>query len=103
MIICLLKRCEDCRPQPDWFKKSALSLQPLISLRNSLLKRWLHSQCHRDRQRHFVMRRTVASAVKTAKNDWFQQKAREVEDNVMRDVGAWKGVLGTFKEGELVC
>ena len=46
---------EDCHPQPDWFKKSALSFQPLISLQNSLLKRWLHSQCHRDRQRHFVM------------------------------------------------
>jgi len=36
------------------------------------------------------MRRTVASAVKRAKNDWFQWKAREVEDKVMRGVDVWK-------------
>ena len=28
-------------------------------------------------------RRTVANAAKKAKNDWFQQKAKEVEDKVM--------------------
>ena len=34
------------------------------------------------------MRRTVANSVKKAKNDWFQQKAQEVEDKVMKGVGA---------------
>jgi len=63
--------------------RSAPSLQPLISLRNSFFKRWLHSQCHQDRQCYIAMRRTVASAVKRAKNDWFQQKAEEAEDKVM--------------------
>jgi len=48
------------------------------------------------------MRRTVARYVKRAKNDWFQWKVREVEDKVMRGMGAWK-VLGTFKEGGLIC
>ena len=38
------------------------------------------------------MRRTVANSVKKAKNDWFQQKAQEVEDKVMKGVGAWKGI-----------
>ena len=57
---------EDCHQQPDWFKESAPSLQPLISLRNSLFKRWLHSQCHWDRQQYIAMRRTVASAFKRA-------------------------------------
>ena len=38
------------------------------------------------------MRRTVASFVRKAKNDWFQWKAQEVEDKVMRGVGAWKGI-----------
>ena len=37
---------EDCCRQPDWFKDSAAILQPLITLRNALFKRWLHSQCH---------------------------------------------------------
>ena len=38
------------------------------------------------------MRRTVTAAVKKAKNDWFQQKAKEIEGKVMKSaVGdAWK-------------
>ena len=38
------------------------------------------------------MRRTVAKAIKRAKNDWYQWKVREVEDKVMQGVGAWKGI-----------
>ena len=38
------------------------------------------------------MRRTVANSVRKAKNDWFQQKAQEVEDKVMQGVGAWKDI-----------
>ena len=38
------------------------------------------------------MRRTVANSVKKAKNDWFQQKAQEVEDKIMKGVDAWKGI-----------
>jgi len=83
---------EDCRQQLDWFKKSAATLQPLITARNNLFERWLQFQCHQDRQRYVAKRRTVANAVKKPKNDWFQQKAKEVEDKVMRGVGAWKGI-----------
>ena len=38
------------------------------------------------------MRRTVANSVRRAKNDWFEQKAQEVVDKVMRGVGAWKDI-----------
>ena len=60
---------EDCRRQPDWFKDSAAILQPLITSRNALFKRWLHSQYHRDQQYYISMRRTVANSVRKAKND----------------------------------
>jgi len=38
------------------------------------------------------MRRTVAAAVRKTKNDWFQQKAKEVGGKVMKGVvgDAWK-------------
>ena len=37
------------------------------------------------------MRKTVTAAVKKAKNDWFQQKAKDIEDNQNGVVGdAWK-------------
>ena len=71
--------------------------------RNRLFKKWLQSQCHRDRQRYVVKRRTVANAVNKAKNDWFQQKAKEVEDKVMRGMGAWKGIRDIEGGGELDC
>ena len=38
------------------------------------------------------MRRSVANSVRKAKNNWFQQKAQEVEDKVMQGVGAWKDI-----------
>ena len=37
-------------------------------------------------------RREVAREVKRAKNNWFQQKAREVERGMNRGKGAWKGL-----------
>lgn len=37
-------------------------------------------------------RRSVANSVMKAKNDWFQQKAQEVEDKVMQGVGVRKGI-----------
>jgi len=38
------------------------------------------------------MRRTVTAAVRKTKNDWFQQKAKEIEGEVMKSVvgDAWK-------------
>jgi len=59
----------DCRCQPDWYKDSACTLQPLITSRNALFTRWLQSQCHRDYLRYAEMRRTVSAAVRKAKND----------------------------------
>ena len=62
---------KDCRRQPDWYNNSDTTLQPLITSLNALLARWLRSQCHRDRQRYVDMRRSVTTAVRKAKNDWF--------------------------------
>ena len=93
----------DCRHQPDWYKNSAYSLKPLITSRNTLFSQWLRSQCHRDRQRYVEMRTTVTAAVRKAKNDWFQQKAKEIEGKVMKGTvcDAWKYILEIFKEEEL--
>ena len=65
----------DCRRQPDWYKDSACTLQPLITSQNALFTQWHQSQCHRDRQRYAEIK---TAAVKKAKNDWFLQKAKEI-------------------------
>ena len=84
----------DCRRQPDWYKDSFDILQPLITSRNALFARWLQCKGHRIRQRYVDMRRTVTAAVRKAKNDWFQQKAKEIESKVQAGVigDAWKCV-----------
>jgi len=71
---------------------STYSLQPLITSRNTLLAQRLQSQYHWDRQRYVEIRRIVTAAIRKAKNDWFQQKAKEIEGKVMKGaVGdAWK-------------
>jgi len=82
----------DCRRQPDWYKDSVCTLQPQIASRNALFTQWLQSWCHRDRQRYVELRKTVTAAVRKAKNDWFQQKAKEIEGKVMKGLvgDAWK-------------
>jgi len=82
----------DCRRQPDWYKDSAYTLQPLITTRNALFAQWLWFQYHRDRQRYVEMRRVVTAAIRKAKNDWFQEKAKEIEGKVMKGVvgDVWK-------------
>ena len=74
----------DGRRQPDWFRDNSEILKPLLSLQNALFAHWLESQCHQDRQRYVAKRRAVARTVRTIKNDWFQQKAKEVELRILR-------------------
>ena len=81
----------DCQRQPDWYKDSFDILQPLITSRNALFARWLQCKSHWNRQRYVV---TVTAAVRKAKNDWFQQKAKEIDIKVQAGVigDAWKCV-----------
>ena len=84
----------DCGRQPDWYKDSFDILQPLIASCNALFAWWLQCKSHRNRQRYVDMRRTVIAAVRKAKNDWFLQKAKEIESKVQAGVigDAWKCV-----------
>ena len=67
------------RKQPDWFKEKGDQLKEQIDKRNKLFQRWLMSGRNGDRQRYVLQRRSVNSAVKKAKNEWMQEKARAVE------------------------
>ena len=65
----------ETRKQPDWFREKGHL--DLIERSNSLFQRWLWSGKNEDRQRYVVQRREVA--VRKAKNEWLQEKARAVE------------------------
>ena len=67
------------RRQPDWFLENIGELEELIVKRNALFATWLRTRCQRDRQRYVNQRREVAREVKRAKNNWFKQKASEVD------------------------
>ena len=51
-----------------------------ISKRNELFSCWLQSGRNVDRQRYLSQRRSVASAVRSSKNKWLQEKAQSIQD-----------------------
>ena len=84
------------RRQPDWFKESASVLERCIEKRSMLFRRWLRSGRNSDRQKYVAQRKTVAGAVKRAKNDWLQQKAKAVEAWMMSGTLRW-GCLAKYE------
>ena len=64
------------RKQPDWFSVAESFLRPLIDIQNVLFSRWLSSGRDSDRQKYLSQRRHVASAVRSSKIKWLQEKAQ---------------------------
>ena len=85
------------RRQPDWFLESIGQLEELIIKCNTLFATWLRTRCQRDRQRYVNQWREVAWKVKRAKNNWSQQKAREVERGIAWEEGCLEGFEGNSK------
>ena len=67
------------RKQPNWFIAAANTLRPLNDKHNQLFSLWLRSGHHDDRQRYLTQRQCVAIAVRTCKNQWFQDMASSVQ------------------------
>ena len=85
----------ESRRQPDWFKECGPILEELRNKRNMLFGKWLRSGRNSDRQRYIAQRRLVAGAVKRAKNEWLQEKARIVEVGMLSSGSkgnAWKSM-----------
>ena len=77
--------------QPDWFKEKGTLLIELIARMKMLFQRWLRSGQNCDRQRYGLQSREVTKAVKKAKNDWWKEKANEV-DMAMLSGGSHKSM-----------
>ena len=70
-------------------------MRNIIEKRNGLFIRWLRSSRNEDRQRYVAKRGQVNREVRKAKNDWMQEKAREVEVGFMMGKshrGMWKNL-----------
>ena len=67
------------RSQPDWFQESLGQLKPLLTRRNDAYSRWLGSGKQPDLTRLREARGEARRAVRSAKNAWFLEKAKEVE------------------------
>ena len=78
--------------QPGWFQESIEALQPLLVARNAGYSRWLGTGRMEDLSKFQQARSTAKRAIRKAKNDWFQEKAREIEREV------WGGRCGRSLE-----
>ena len=91
----------EVRRQPDWYRDNENVLTASINKRNALFHKWLSSRKNSDRKRYVVQRRLVAKTVKRVKNEWLQNRAREIEAGMLSrgsSAGAWKS-LKDIKKG----
>ena len=85
------------RKQPDWFHQNSKTLEELIVKRNRRFKIWLNSGKSTDRKEYVALRKEVATAIKKAKNDWLQKKAKEIESK-MQSGTSGRGVSNSLKD-----
>ena len=93
------------RLQPDWFKESTEALQPLLRARNAAYSRWLGSGRSEDLIKFKQARSAARKAIRKAKNDWFQEKASEVEKERFGGKKVWKAIreMQRGRRGLLPC
>ena len=70
------------RKQPDWFWQNGKDLEEWTAKQNKHFKEWLNSGKSIDRRKYVAVRQEVARAVKKTKNDWLQEKAKEIESRM---------------------
>ena len=63
----------------------------LIAKRSNHSKQWLNSGKITDRREYVALRQGVAIAVNKDKDDWLQEKAKEIESR-MQSVSSRRGV-----------
>ena len=85
------------RKQPDWFQHNSKDLEELIAKRNKHFKQWLNSGKSTDQREYTAVKQEVARAVKKAKNDWLQDKAKEIESR-MQSGSSRRGVWNSLKD-----
>ena len=63
----------------DWFAEKREVLEGPIKEHNELHAIWLSSKRDINKRRYVAWRRLVAQMVRRAKNEWFEQKAQQME------------------------
>ena len=93
------------RLQPGWLQESIEALQPLLVARNPAYSRWLGTRRPEDLSKFRQARSTAKRAIRKAKNDWFQEKAREIERERFGGKKVWKAIRETQRgrRGLLPC
>ena len=80
---------EHCR-YPDWFPENACKLEPLIRSRNHLYSKWLSTSKESDQQCFAKARSEACRAVRVAKNEGFQGKAKEANHGKFGGKKVWQ-------------
>ena len=78
------------RRQSDWFRGSEKDLKPLLSKRNWLYALWLGTGKEIYKRKHKVAQRAARRAIRTAKDDWFQQNVLGAEKGRNGGKLVWK-------------
>ena len=83
---------EGRRHQPDWFRESEGSLEPLFQKRSSLYSKWLNTGQKADLLKFKEARRVTRKAMRQAKDAWFRKKAEKAELHRFGGKDVWRSI-----------
>ena len=81
-----------CRKQPDWFHASHSTLQPLIDAKNMAHAEHLQKGTASARKHFRQTQRTVAQAVRCAKEAWIEEVATQAEQASHDSSARWNAI-----------
>ena len=76
----------------DWFRESAVKLDPLIEEKQRSFRKLLNNRCSENIMKFKRARSSVQREIRKAKNDWIMDKAKQIEELESSGMGGavWK-------------
>ena len=76
----------------DWFRESGVKLDPLIEEKQRSFRKLLNNRCLENIMKFKRARSSVQREIRKAKNDWFMDKAKQIEELESSGMGGavWK-------------
>ena len=76
----------------DWFLENEGVIRPASKRRNLALGVWLASKRDEDRRLYLKEKRELQHLIRKLKNQWFSNKAAEIERSMRRAPSAWESI-----------
>ena len=84
----------------NWFLEKESIIRPALEKCNQLLTRWLASQSDNDKRNFLRQKSAVQRLIRRIKNQWYQDRATEIEHSMKTNSNAWKSIRQLQRVGK---